>query len=322
MKTSSAFDADDDFIFGADLSKLDVSNIAEEEPDALSSCNETAIGESTPKYSLRLDKLISSSNLPSLHPANDKNYDSLFAWATAEGAQLDGIVCKDDAYGGRGLVSATSLREGDIAAFLPRALRIGQTVACQRLGLPNRTPDLSALSLFLLDLLLSDDENDKFRHYAACLPRSGSNALFMNDKEIQHHSTFGEEYSKAIRAVCTQDVSCYEYIRDVLVSTESMHIRHSKGLKWAISMVQSRTHGFGTNCSRWLTPILDFANHSETPNCELAGDSEGGLLLRSLRCIPVGEAITIDYQVADDAKLVATYGFSLRHQPYQPIEQF
>jgi hypothetical protein len=316
MTPSSAFDSDDDFIFGVDLSKLDVSEITEE-IDASSSCNDNATSDDAPKQSIRIDKIILTTSLPTLEPAVDMNYDDLFEWATAEGARLEGLTCKGDTYGGTGLVSTTSFREGDVVAILPRALRIGQTAACQRLGLPSITPDLSALSLFLLDLLISDNEDDNFYHYAACLPRRGSNALFMSDNEIQYYGTFGENYAKAIKAVCDQEISCYEYIRDVLASIDFEH--NISGLKWAISMVQSRAHGFGTNCSRWLTPVFDIANHSPSPNCKLEGDAQGQLLLRAIRCISIGEEVTIDYQVSEDAKLVATYGFSLKHPPSQPF---
>ena len=64
-----------------------------------------------------------------------------------------------------------------------------------------------------------------------------------------------------------------------------------------------------------LTPVFDFANHCPTPTCKLEGDAEGRLVLRAVRNIAIGEEVTIDYQVSDDAKLVATYGFSLIHHP-------
>eukprot|EP00980_Cylindrotheca_fusiformis_P031225 scaffold26019_cov147-Cylindrotheca_fusiformis.AAC.2 len=317
---TSAFDSDEDYIFGVDLSKLDLSEIADE-VDASSSCNKDAtVAVVSPVYSIRVDALLSSKNFGKPHSSTDMDYENLFTWAIEAGALLDGITCKDDSYGGMGLFATNELIEGEVAAILPRALRIGQNCACQRLGLPNSTPDLSALSLFLLDLVLSDDENGSFHHYAACLPKRCSNALFMSAHEIQYYEKFGEEYSTAIEAVRSQEISCYEYIRDVLASTDFEHSNtSSNGLKWAIAMVQSRTHGFGTQRSRWLTPIFDFANHSTTPNCKLEGDAQGQLLLRAVQCIAPGSPITIDYQVTEDAKLVATYGFSLKYKPYQAV---
>lgn len=310
---ASGFDSDDDFIFGVDLSNLDVSEIVEEGESSSPKKEDEHSQRKTPKYSTRITSLLSRSSFPALEtPVAQVQYDELLTYATTVGAKLDGIVCIEDVYGGRGLAARKTFVAGDVIAILPRELRIGQTVACKRLGLPDDTPDLSALSLFILDLVSSKEKDEPFVHYAQCLPKKGCNGLFFSDEDVMHYGRFGEEYTTAINGIRKQAMSCKNYIHDVLAD-ENCTDKDAATLLWAISIVQSRSHGFGTNRNRWLTPIFDFANHSPNANTKLEGDSEGRLGLRAVENIEAEEEITIDYQVSDDAKLVATYGFSLLH---------
>ena len=78
-------------------------------------------------------------------------------------------------------------------------------------------------------------------------------------------------------------------------------------------MVKSRSHGFGSHGGFWLTPVFDLLNHSVNPNAKLVATAEGQLVLQAIESISANEEITIDYQVYDDAKLLAIYGFSLAH---------
>lgn len=336
------FTSDEDYIFGIDFSKLDVSEILDETDTSATStsyeCDEER-SEIISKYSILVDRLLVLNNLncPSRYTPN---YEVLFRSATTLGAYIEKIACRPDEFGGMCLVSVIPDKQtpGDVIAVLPRSLRIGQTTACQRLGLPKGTPDLSALSLFLVDLIANSipisntkHNNDSsnisnkdifLSHYVKCLPKSGGpNALFMKEEEIQYWTNLGGmEYRNAISGVKNQAKSCIEYIQDCLTSSSYISKEpssfESDDICWAISIVQSRTHGFGQARSRWLTPIFDFANHSPNPNCKLEGDSQGQLVLRAIRTIFPGEEITIDYMVSNDAKLVATYGFSLKHAPH------
>ena len=372
--SSSSSSSCDELIFGIDFSKLDVSAIVEEEDEhndgsidgryALQMLNDVV---PTFDFTTRIDKLLQISKCDDFvlrlrSPlAEDMDHERLFATASKLGAQLDGIQCQKDSYGGRFLVatrdsiesSSAAMTSNDVIAVLPRSLRIGQHMACQRLGLPTSTPDLSALSLFLLDLMFqvycNDTKNehsdcdigDAFYYlYAKCLPRQSINAINMSKDDVQYWSNFGQEYETALRSAQSQGESCSQYIHDCLSSTSTLSAdkddnaldgssslsqspplpdnalnTRDSALYWAISMVQSRTHGFATKRSRWLTPIFDFCNHSRTPNCVLEGDAYGRLVLKSTRSIKAGEEITIDYMVDDDAKLVATYGFSMLHHP-------
>lgn len=317
MASSSAFDSDDDFIFGVDLSNLDVSEIVDE--GGSSSCHEESSQCQTADYCSRISNLLSRTRFSVLEtPVAQAQYDNLFSWATSIGAELDGIACVEDIYGGRGLETEKMFVVGDVIAMLPRELRIGQNVACKHLGIPSDTPDLSALSIFLLDLASSEEKDEKFLHFATCLPKIGSNGLFLSDEDVEHYGTFGEEYTTAIKAINNQATACSDYIYEVLAD-ESPIDQGSTTLLWAISMVQSRTHGFGTNRSRWLTPIFDFANHSSSPNSKLEGDSRGRLVLRAVKAMEANEEITIDYQCDEDSKLLANYGFSLLHSPRDVI---
>ena len=385
---SSCSSSCDELIFGIDFSKLDVSAIVEEDDEHHNNGSKDGrytkqmlkVVAPTTHYTTRIDKLLQISTcddfvlrLRSSLP-KDIDFERLFASASKLGAQLDGIQCQKDSYGGRCLVatrdtiessaSSSSTTASDVIAVLPRSLRIGQHMACQRLGLPSSTPDLSALSLFLLDLMSQvynrdnvsgtgctgtnadcdygdDQDEDAFYYlYAKCLPRQSFNAINMSKDDVQYWSNLGQEYETALRSAQSQAESCSQYIHDCLSSTSKLNAdnedntlngpsllsqspppsnnslcKQDSALLWAISMVQSRTHGFGTKRSRWLTPIFDFCNHSPTPNCALEGDAYGRLVLKSTRSIKAGDEITIDYMVDDDAKIVATYGFSMLHHP-------
>jgi len=88
-------------------------------------------------------------------------------------------------------------------------------------------------------------------------------------------------------------------------------------LRWALCMVTSRTHGFGSGTERWLTPVLDLANHATASEGggSLREDAEGKIVFRNgCKDLKVGDQVFLDYQVEDDEDLVAAYGFSLKHR--------
>jgi len=343
------------------------------------------------KLSLHIQNLTNMTDEP-FHPSHNNNYrDTFFGdsecngadgetddctrqlkqlWNLAAklGARLESISVTTDKHGGKCLVSLIDIPKGDIVAILPRRLRIGQTTSTKQLGLPSKTPDLTALSLLLLDLMyklrtdprplsssaslssssssVSITDEDKLLYcYASCLPHKCHNGLFMTPREQEYWSQFGpDDNHSAIGRFQDQGKACVNYILQHFVYNKSPNDEEEefqptptipytvpwlqgddddddddnsdiKLIWWAISMVQSRTHGFGQLKSRWMTPIFDFCNHSPHPNCQLQGDANGDIILRSLEAIPKGCEVTIDYQVTDDAKLVACYGFSLLHPP-------
>jgi hypothetical protein len=303
---------DEELVFGVDFSKINVSAV-----DFLDDNGIDTTGLSRSPFDAKDRHLLDllSKPLGDIAPdgndsCNENGISELFQWATGLGANLDQIECRNDKFGGRGLyVKSECIFAGDFVATLPRSLRIGQKFACQKLGLPKGTADLSALSLMIVD---ASDRNEIF---ARCLPRHCCNAVFMTEKEHVYWARCGDEYTKAIVKIKEQAKSCVQYIQDCILGADpsSSTISEDSAIWWAIAMAQSRTHGFGSNKSRWMTPIFDFCNHSTNPSCRLEGDAEGNLTLKANRTVQKGEEVTIDYQVPDDAKLVATYGFSLKY---------
>ncbi|KAG7363266.1 SET methyltransferase domain containing protein [Nitzschia inconspicua] len=324
-------DEEEDYIFGVDFSKFDVSEVRFDEGDEkLVNNDSNCVSKQQLSVSFHCAKLVQyqwTDRKHNIFDTNDRDIQKLFAWAEAQGANLAKITCCQDAFDGNGLcLKGGNIAAGSVVAVLPRSLRIGQNHACQKLGLKNSTPDLSALSLLLVDALMADDESEICHSkdngltlYAKCLPRHCHNAVFMTDDDLEYWGRLGQKYVTNIRKVQDQATSCMHYIQDCILPpdisrTVIIRNNHSLLLKWAIAMVQSRTHSFGSHKCRWLTPIFDFCNHSVDPNCRLEGDAQGNLILRATTSIQQGEEITIDYQVSDDAKLVATYGFSLLHR--------
>jgi len=316
----------EELMFGVNFSKLDSSEISEEDGSRIHEKKESLIPlSSLPAPNVcykRVKHLLemSADKTDLFVDPSEPDDDRLFLWASKKGAQLSGIRCCKDEYGGNCIVASQDAKESTVIAVLPRSLRIGQHTACKKLGIPNHTPDLSALSLFLLDVLLLDSDTttstENFYPYVACLPRICPNAILMSESEIKYWSKFGEEYATALAHVQSQGELCLRYISSCLTSkSNSFSTSHQySALMWAISIILSRTHGFGSTKSRWLTPIFDYCNHSPVPNCVLEGDAFGGLVLKTTRYIAAGEELTIDYMVSEDAELVATYGFSLLHR--------
>lgn len=312
--------SDEEFVFGLDFSKIDVANVEFDNDtmpaavitDPTSSTDSGSANRCCDLVEKRLVDLLSDDR--DSIDGNDLSAE-LFEWALGLGANLDHLECRSDNFGGRGLYACSdrTIASGDVLATLPRSLRIGQNHARRKLGLAKDTADLSALSLMILDAMA------KSEIYARCLPQQCPNAVFMSPQDQAYWTGCGEEYKKAISKIRDQAHACVQYIEDCVLkncsdqSVPAVSIRDDSAIWWAIAMVQSRTHGFGSNKSRWMTPIFDFCNHSATPNCRLEGDAEGNLMLKANHDIERGEEITIDYQVPDDSKLVATYGFSLKH---------
>jgi len=249
--------------------------------------------------------------------ATQADFVHLFQWASQQGAVLDSILCQTDSFGGRGLFTTKDIQTGEVIAVLPRSLRWGQSHACRVLRLPKSTPDLTALTLLVLQLSRQDHV------YAKCLPRREqfTNALLMSPEEQNAWKQIDESYYGAMQRVQSIAEGCQGYIRHVLLDNghegETLDNHQSASgptLLWAIAMVKSRSHAFGSKRGYWLTPVLDLLNHSPTPNAVLTGGDEGQLLLQALSPIPKEDEITIDYQVEDDAMMLANYGFSLVHK--------
>lgn len=245
-------------------------------------------------------------NLP-LAETND--FQDLFEWAISRGANLDGITYANDNHKGRCLTATSHSCEGSAVATLPRSLRIGQSYACKVLNLPKNTPDLSALTLLVLHFSRNSHP------YARCLPRKHqfSNGILMSTADAQAWGSIGDSYATAINSVRSVRDGCQSYVRDVLAPPGCLH-GPSDSFPWAVSMVKSRSHAFGSKKGFWLTPVFDLVNHSLTPNSKLVTGDGGQLILQTLSPIACGDEITIDYQVEDDSKLLAVYGFSLQHK--------
>lgn len=242
----------------------------------------------------------------------EADFTKLFEWASHQGAALEGMECRTDSYGGRGLFATQKFQMDGVIAMLPRSLRWGQSHACQLLALPKSTPDLTALTLLILHLRRENHV------YARCLPRQEhfTNAMLMSKDAEASWGRIGQSYVHAIRRVRSIAEGCQGYIRRVILEEDddgALGAPFSPILLWAIAIVKSRTHAFGSKRGYWLTPVLDLVNHSQKPNAALIGGDQGQLLLQALRPIADGEEITIDYQVDDDSMLVANYGFSLIH---------
>jgi hypothetical protein len=194
---------------------------------------------------------------------------------------------------------------------------MGQKEACCRVAIPPNTPDLTAVSLLLLSLL--DDEltpstpSQNWAIYAHTLPTRSEfhNAVVMEEDEVEEWTRLGPEYGKAIARVKRTAASCSQYISSELCNGAA--IDPSSPLLWAISMVLSRSHAFGSR-GRWITPVLDLVNHcpAASGGGELSCDDKGRLVFRAgNKSFEKGEEVTLDYQCDDDAQLVAVYGFSL-----------
>lgn len=248
-------------------------------------------------------------------PTRDKDFDHLFDWAINQGTLINGICCQTDSHGGRGIFSTRDLVQGEIIVVLPRALRWGQSHACKTMSLlPKSTPDLTALTLLLLYLCQEE------HIYTRCLPHGiPSNALLFSDQDVAFWDQVDGSYSEAIRRNRSLGEGCQGYIRHMLMHEKSPSTSaFSSTFVWAVAMVKSRSHAFGSSSGYWITPILDLLNHSPHPNANFSVGNEGQLLLQLSTSIPKGTEITMDYQAADDATLLASYGFSLVHTSSAP----
>ena len=63
--------------------------------------------------------------------------------------------------------------------------------------------------------------------------------------------------------------------------------------------------------ARYLTPVLDLANHAavEDGGGTISCGASGELMLRAGRALAVGDEVLLDYQVANGPLMLATYGF-------------
>ena len=265
----------EELMFGLDFASLKVSDVKDE--DTFEGFVSKTGRESEYDPSLVECLLTLQHDLP---PATEADFFELFAWATEHGARLDKIFCQKDTHGGRGLYSLGPMNKGDIIAVLPRPLRIGQMEACRVLKLPWDTPDLTALSLLVLWYYREGHV------YSKSLPRLAEfqNAILLTPEEELSWSAY-TEYMDAIRNFRSRAEGCRKYIETCLAS-EGAPMR-TKTINWAISMVKSRSHAFGSKHGYWLTPVFDLLNHCPTPNAVIEGDDQGQLVCKEISLVHV-----------------------------------
>lgn len=304
----------EEILFGLDMSSLKEESVDFGGKEALPS--DVDADASAAHHQHVIQRLLASPDFSLEHPATDEDFSILFEWATERGARFPAIQWGRDAHGGRGLFCTHSVTKGGILAVLPRSLRIGQKLACQRIpSLSSNTPNLTALSLLLLEFGNNDDS--EYQIFVKTLPRRDefTNAIFMSDDEIEKWNSYGSEYRQAIETVRQKCNACVSYIHDFAGKSDDDDEVKSTAIQWVIAMVLSRSHAFGSQTGRWLTPVLDLANHAAAENAtaRLEVDAQGGLLLNATRDLVEGQQVTLDYQERKDEHLVATYGFSLLH---------
>lgn len=62
-----------------------------------------------------------------------------------------------------------------------------------------------------------------------------------------------------------------------------------------LQLGMTHAHWFGEDNNLLRTPLGGFINHSETPNCEIQGDSKRYLFTDKF--IPAGEELTVKYKM-------------------------
>ena len=70
-----------------------------------------------------------------------------------------------------------------------------------------------------------------------------------------------------------------------------------------------------------MVPGIDIAEHSCKPTCEVINSDEHGMfLLRTLKTVEAGGALTIDYGPLSNDELLADYGFTIDENPHDRIK--
>eukprot|EP00798_Chlamydomonas_sp_ICE-L_P020881 gene20881-27724_t len=90
---------------------------------------------------------------------------------------------------------------------------------------------------------------------------------------------------------------------------------------WAMACITSRAFRTrGPDHPAAMLPLIDMANHSFTPNCEVKPTDNGGIGMFAMRELKAGDTLQLSYGSLMNDFLFMDYGFLVNDNPYDRVQ--
>ena len=95
----------------------------------------------------------------------------------------------------------------------------------------------------------------------------------------------------------------------------------SAELGWAMMAVSSRAFKVGGSAGHALLPLIDMANHSQSPNCKVlpAGSNRRGKVLLTQTAVSAGDELCVSYGELQNDEFLLSYGFIDEPNPFDRV---
>lgn len=234
------------------------------------------------------------------------------AWATAQGAVLDGVEIRIAADGNRSVHAREALVRNQRVMVVPRALMlVDDDLAATPLGLrlaPARERLASPHTPFATWLAIERGLADSpWRPYLDVLPAAPDVPTFRPDAELAGLAdTAARAGIMAARRILHAE---HAVVREVVGADDPGLAEHA----WAHALTNSRMFKLrieGTD-RRAMVPVADFFDHGPGDTTWAYDDAAGGLVITAARRVAAGEELRLGYGQFSNAHLLAHYGFAV-----------
>lgn len=252
-----------------------------------------------------------------LHSAEPPSlYSNIQTWCSRNGIRVhQGVSIASTPQHGSGLfVGIEPIKAGTSILFVPQAMilsadNIEQDSRLEHVIGPLRAAGLDDRGVLALWVLLqSRDPLSVWKEYVSLLPNgyelSKTHLLLMTDSlgGTSLDATverMRQNISRQIRSIM-RALRKLEPVRSLVELSPS---ELDEAWKWAHAVVMTRS-GLATtseSATDWtkqavsIIPMIDFCNHSDTPNAEVRVNADGSVDLLATRDMEAGEEITISY---------------------------
>jgi len=264
---------------------------------------------------------------------NEKAFEEMQRWIAYEGGVVSNTKIANKFKKGMGVTSLVDHKEGDVLMFIPKSLHL--------------TPNTETLPPALAELVEAlPEELWHFRlalvilHERSKLGRGKFDRLMMTQPAtfLRTPMFFNREQLDELQDtyLMSSVVANAGLIRDnSLFATRAMKKERDGGtppldqpfsgqnvgpneLGWAVAIAKSRAIRPDTTPDGQprLVPLIDFINHSFSPNVRVEYDSDGNLLLVAERDIFLGDELTLNYGFLPNSAFLEDFGFLPQKNPH------
>eukprot|EP00879_Flechtneria_rotunda_P001900 GHRR01002073.1.p1 GENE.GHRR01002073.1~~GHRR01002073.1.p1 ORF type:complete len:603 (+),score=223.44 GHRR01002073.1:581-2389(+) len=290
-----------------------------------------AAAQATPKRACRVAAEAAGAASSAAARIGGSSSTALVDWVIKKGGSVNGVTMADlsgsDGGSGWGLVATQAITQpGARLIELPNSCQLMYDGSADPrvLGLIQQVPDDLWGAKLAVQVLVHRlaGANSPFATYISYLPIGVSGVPMFFCKEALE----AMEYPPVVEQVKRRGRWLHRFSLDVLSKLPGTAADPFEGvlvdinaIGWAFAVVTSRAFRVaGPTAPAALLPLIDIANHSFSPNCEVV-PMQGGVAMIAKRQIAAGEPLLLSYGKLSNDFLLMDYGFVVPNNPHDRV---